>query len=228
MGQKKFRNGAIAFAFTITIDTGLQLYPWKGFEVLIAIARFWHQRATFSTHKTNMLFWSTGPNEYENNVNNNFLHQLYCKWCLEYTYDQIQKVFRISFDHKRITEKVKITIQNCNLGKKSDNMYLLFWRITFICNKTDFRQRAGTRCRFRQITTNKPKNGLGTEFYVRLIKQDVLQCFYFLKIIKREELKNNLWIFYQFMKVPYRHASPIQAALLDKMDMAYTFTYELY
>jgi maltose phosphorylase len=46
------RNGAIAFAYTnyhrYTVTMVIFL---KRFEVLIAIARF-HQRATFSTHKT--------------------------------------------------------------------------------------------------------------------------------------------------------------------------------
>jgi maltose phosphorylase len=46
---KKFRNGAIALAYTITIDTVTTAISLKSFEVLIAIARFWHQRATFLT-----------------------------------------------------------------------------------------------------------------------------------------------------------------------------------
>jgi maltose phosphorylase len=51
------RNGAIAFAYIYNHHryTGIVIFL-KRFEVLIAIARFWHQRATFSTHKTNMLF----------------------------------------------------------------------------------------------------------------------------------------------------------------------------
>jgi maltose phosphorylase len=49
------RNGAIAFAIYNYQIHGYS-YILKRFEVLIAIARFWHQRATFSTHKTNMLF----------------------------------------------------------------------------------------------------------------------------------------------------------------------------
>jgi maltose phosphorylase len=38
-----------------------------------------------------MLFRSNRSNEYENNVNNNFYTNYIAKWCLEYTYDQIQK-----------------------------------------------------------------------------------------------------------------------------------------
>jgi maltose phosphorylase len=33
--------------------------------VLIAIARFWHQRASFSTDNQYVILGVTGPNEYE-------------------------------------------------------------------------------------------------------------------------------------------------------------------
>jgi maltose phosphorylase len=60
------------------------------------------------------------------------------------------------------------------------------------------------------------------------IKQaDVLQCFYFFEDhFSKEELKNN-FEFYESFTVHESSLSPcvhsIQAALLDKMDMAYTF-----
>ena len=69
------RNGAIAFAiFNYYRFTGDYSYiPEKGLEVLIGIARFWHQRANFSKDKNQyVILGVTGPNEYENNVNNNF------------------------------------------------------------------------------------------------------------------------------------------------------------
>jgi maltose phosphorylase len=45
----------------------------------------------------------TGPNEYENNVNNNFIPT--AKWCIDYTYAQLQKVsMEFPSDHKRIIE----------------------------------------------------------------------------------------------------------------------------
>jgi maltose phosphorylase len=62
------------------------------------------------------------------------------------------------------------------------------------------------------------------------IKQaDVLQCFYFFEEhFSKEELKRN-FEFYESFTV-HESFSPcvhsIQAASLDKMDMAYTFTYE--
>jgi maltose phosphorylase len=61
------------------------------------------------------------------------------------------------------------------------------------------------------------------------IKQaDVLQCFYFFEEhFSKEELKRN-FEFYESFTVHESSLSPcvhsIQAASLDKMDMAYTFT----
>ncbi|MEM1001700.1 MAG: glycoside hydrolase family 65 protein, partial [Bacteroidota bacterium] len=60
------RNGAIAFAiFNYHRFTGDYSYiPEKGLEVLIGIARFWHQRATFSKDKNKyVILGVTGPNE---------------------------------------------------------------------------------------------------------------------------------------------------------------------
>jgi maltose phosphorylase len=57
------------------------------------IARFWHQRANFSKDKNQyVILGVTGPNEYENNVNNNFYTNFIAKWCIDYTYAQLQKV----------------------------------------------------------------------------------------------------------------------------------------
>ena len=45
----------------------------KAFEVLTGIARFWAQRVNWSEAKLQyVMLGVTGPNEYENNVNNNW------------------------------------------------------------------------------------------------------------------------------------------------------------
>ncbi|SHE40074.1 glycoside hydrolase family 65 protein [Pedobacter caeni] len=81
------RNGAIAFAIynyvRYTNDTAyLQEY---GLEVLVAIARFWKQRVNWSNDKHRyVILGVTGPNEYENNVDNNWYTNLMASWCLKY------------------------------------------------------------------------------------------------------------------------------------------------
>ena len=82
-----------------------------GLEVLIGIARFWSQRATFSKEKGKyVILGVTGPNEYENNVNNNFYTNYIAKWCIEYAIEQIHRVKNEYFDdYKRIIEVSGLT-----------------------------------------------------------------------------------------------------------------------
>lgn len=81
------RNGAIAFAiFNYIRYTGDQSYLKEyGLEVLIGIARFWKQRVNWSDSKKQFVMLGvTGPNEYENNVNNNWYTNTLAAWCLSY------------------------------------------------------------------------------------------------------------------------------------------------
>ncbi len=82
------RNGAIAYAiYNYTRYTGDDSYVMeKGWEVLLGIARFWAQRVHWSEHKAlYVMHGVTGPNEYENNVNNNWYTSYIAMWCLKYT-----------------------------------------------------------------------------------------------------------------------------------------------
>lgn len=86
------RNGAIAFAIynyvRSTDDTSYILE--YGLEVLIGISRFWAQRVNWSAKKEKyVILGVTGPNEYENNVNNNWYTNTIAAWCLKYTSDTL-------------------------------------------------------------------------------------------------------------------------------------------
>ena len=89
------RNGAIAFAIynyiRYTGDAGyLAEY---GLEVLIAISRFWKQRVNWSDVKGKyVMLGVTGPNEYENNVNNNWFTNKMASWTLTYTLEAMEYV----------------------------------------------------------------------------------------------------------------------------------------
>lgn len=99
------RNGAIAFAIfnyiRYTGDTGyLEKY---GIDVLIAIARFWAQRVNWSEDKGKyVMLGVTGPNEYENNINNNWYTNTMAAWCLQYAMEAIDLVKK---DHPK--EEIK-------------------------------------------------------------------------------------------------------------------------
>ena len=86
------RNGAIAYAiFNYVRHTGDQDYLAEyGLEVLIALSRFWAQRSGWSEEKMKyVILGVTGPNEYENNVNNNWYTNTLARWTLKYTSDTL-------------------------------------------------------------------------------------------------------------------------------------------
>lgn len=88
------RNGAIAYAIYDYINYhGDEDYLIEyGLEVLIAISRFWAQRVHWSSNKAQYVMHGvTGPNEYENNVNNNWYTTKMALWTLEYTLEGLKK-----------------------------------------------------------------------------------------------------------------------------------------
>jgi len=81
------RNGAIAYAiYDYVRYTKDEAYLAEyGLEVLLGIARFWSQRVNWSNEKQKFVMLGvTGPNEYENNVNNNWYTNYIATWCLKY------------------------------------------------------------------------------------------------------------------------------------------------
>ena len=99
------RNGAIAYGIYKYIKyTGDAKYLNEyGLEVLIGISRFWAQRVNKNEFKDNyMILGVTGPNEYENNVNNNWYTNKIASWCMKYTLEAIEKVAKS--DSQRLNE----------------------------------------------------------------------------------------------------------------------------
>ncbi|KIC03954.1 maltose phosphorylase [Flavobacterium sp. JRM] len=230
------RNGAIAFAiFNYNRYTGDYSYiPEKGLEVLIGIARFWHQRASFSTDKNQyVILGVTGPNEYENNINNNFYTNYIAKWCIDYAEEQIIKVAtEYPSDHKRIIEKVNLTATEIQEWKKvANNMYFPFSKELDVYLQQDgFLDKNLVPVKDLDRSQRPINQKWSWDRVLRspYIKQaDVLQCFYFFEAhFTKEELLRN-FEFYESFTVHESSLSPcvhsIQAAALDKMDMAYTF-----
>ncbi|HEY2493461.1 MAG TPA: glycoside hydrolase family 65 protein [Paenibacillus sp.] len=82
------RNGAIAYAIYNYVNyTGDTAYLGQyGLEVLTEISRFWEERVNYVPAKDQyMILGVTGPNEYENNVNNNWYTNHMAVWTMEYT-----------------------------------------------------------------------------------------------------------------------------------------------
>ena len=91
------RNSAIAYAiYAYTQYTGERSYlDTYGIDVLLGIARFWAGRVHYCRKKDcYMIHGVTGPNEYENNVNNNWYTNRMAAWVLAYTAEQLMLVPR--------------------------------------------------------------------------------------------------------------------------------------
>jgi maltose phosphorylase len=230
------RNGAIAFAiFNYFRYTGDYSYiPEKGLEVLIGIARFWHQRATYSTHKNQyVILGVTGPNEYENNVNNNFYTNYLAKWCIDYAVEQINKVEKeYASDFSRIMSKVNLDAAEIAHWKAvADNMYFPYSEELGIYLQQDgFLDKELVKVHDLDRSQRPINQKWSWDRILRspYIKQaDTLQGFYFFEDhFTKEELEKH-FNFYEPFTVHESSLSPcvhsIQAAVLDKMEMAYTF-----
>ena len=123
------RNGAIAYAIHNYINyTGDKEYlaPY-GFEVLLALSRFWSQRVNWSEEKKKFVMLGvTGPNEYENNVNNNFHTNYMAVWTLKYTLeaiDYLKKEHPILFEDMVKKHKLKELNETSRWKKIITDMY---------------------------------------------------------------------------------------------------------
>jgi maltose phosphorylase len=126
------RNGAIAYAiYNYVKYTGDEsVLAEFGIDVLIGISRFWAQRVHWSKAKElYVMHGVTGPNEYENNINNNWYTSYFAAWTLKYCSEAIEKL-RVShsdilkkkfaalhFDEKEELAKWKHIIEKMYFGK---------------------------------------------------------------------------------------------------------------
>jgi maltose phosphorylase len=230
------RNGAIAFAiYNYYRYTGDYSYiPEMGLEVLIGIARFWYQRATFSKQKNKFVILGvTGPNEYENNVNNNWYTNYMARWCIQYTLEQLDKVKTgYKEDYDRIVGYTKLKQAETEEWKKVANaMYLPFSEELGIYLQQDgFLDKELITVADLPKTQRPINQKWSWDRILRspYIKQaDTLQGFYFFEDhFSLEDLEKH-FDFYEPFTVHESSLSPcvhsIQAAKLDRMDQAYQF-----
>lgn len=97
------RNGAIAYAIYNYVNyTGDKNYLHEyGIDVLAGISRFWADRVHFNKAKNvYMIHGVTGPNEYENNVNNNWYTNTIAVWTLRYTLEVIEHLKHNGYEER--------------------------------------------------------------------------------------------------------------------------------
>ncbi len=230
------RNGAIAFAiynyFRYTGD--FSYVPEMGLEVLIGIARFWHQRATFSTYRNKyVILGVTGPNEYENNINNNWYTNYIAQWCIKYAAECIDKVEAdYNTDYTRVMNKAKLSKAEVKEWLEvANNMYFphseehnVFLQQDGFLDK-ELITVADLDKSQRPINQKWSWDRILRSPYIK--QADTLQGFYFFEDhFTTEELERH-FDFYEPFTVHESSLSPcvhsIQAAKLDRMEQAYTF-----
>ena len=123
------RNSIIAYAIMLyTTMTGNKEYVVHyGLEVLIAISRFWSQRVSFSQPKQKyVILGVTGPNEYENNVDNNWYTNYSCIQCLNVTLEYLEMIaLEYPDEYARIRRKTSFDKEETYRWKEIiDNMYM--------------------------------------------------------------------------------------------------------
>ncbi len=228
------RNGAIAFAIYnyYRYTTDYSYIPEMGLEVLIGIARFWHQRANWSANKEKyVILGVTGPNEYENNVNNNWYTNYLAKWTIDFTIEQLAKVKEgYPEDYQRVIGITKLTDDEVEKWEEvAGNLYFPYSKKHQVYLQQDgFLDKEMIKAADLEKSERPINQKWSWDRILRspYIKQaDVLQGFYFFEDhFTLEELERH-FDFYEPFTVHESSLSPcvhsIQAAKLGRMEQAY-------
>jgi maltose phosphorylase len=123
------RNSAIVYAIYnyIRSTDDYDYMANYGFEVIGNVARFWADRVTYKKDKDiYAILGVTGPDEFHNNVNNNWYTNFMAKWVLNYAYEQASwlKDYNIK-KYKEICKKYNFTEEEFNNWKIiSEKLYI--------------------------------------------------------------------------------------------------------
>ncbi|GAA4439724.1 glycoside hydrolase family 65 protein [Ravibacter arvi] len=226
------RNGAIAYAiYDYVRYTGDTDYlGTHGLEVLIGISRFWKQRFNWSEDKKAFVMLGvTGPNEYENNVNNNWYTNYIANWTLKYTLSVVDGL-QSSDALNEVFEKVRF---NYETERGDWEAILAKTHFPYDPERGVFLQQDGFLDKdlltVDQIADHRPINqNWSWDRILRscFIKQaDVLQGMYFFEEDFTDEQLRKNFDFYEPMTVHESSLSPcvhaILAARIDRPEKAY-------
>jgi len=231
------RNGAIAYAIYNYINyTGEKNYlNTKGLEVLLQISRFWADRVHYSESKNQYVMHGvTGPNEYENNVNNNWYTSKIAIWTLKYTLESMDYVKSIdSNSYQNLLDQINFELKETKKWLDIiENMYLGYDE-----ERNIFLQQDGFLDKEQKIVKDIPKDELplvknwSWDMILRspFIKQaDVLQgMFLFEEEFTFEEMKSN-FDYYEPRTVHESSLSPCIYSIIASSVGYEKRAYELY
>ncbi len=231
------RTSAMAYAMRDYIEyTGDRDYlVTHGLEVLIGISRFWSQRVNWSASKSKyVVLGVTGPNEYENNVNNNWYTNYLAVWTLKFTKDAISYVKKKDESRYRELSKALNFNESDEVGRWTDIIEKMYY--PFDSSRNVYLQQDGfldkelltvrdLRPEDRPINQKWSWDRILRSCFIK--QADVLQCIYLfegdfdLGVIKRN------FDFYEPMTVHESSLSPcvhvILASRLGYKERAYEF-----
>ena len=104
------RNADIPHAIAMYTEyTGDDSYVKnEGMDVLVGTARFWAARVHWSKWRNKYVMHGvTGPNEYENNVNNNWFTSTMARWLLKYTLERLPLATKEAQERVHYTKEQK-------------------------------------------------------------------------------------------------------------------------
>lgn len=220
------RNGAIAHAiFDYCTYTGDYDYMQReGLDVLCGVARFYADRAHFSKRRGQyMIHGVTGPNEYENNVNNNWYTNRIAAWSIALFLEQAEKA-----SENRLNE-LGVTADELKLMRDvAENMYypedkelgIFVQHDTFL--DKELMPAADIPAEQRPINQHWSWDHILRSCFIK--QADVLQGLYFLNHLYDSETIRRNFDFYEPMTVHESSLSPcvhsILAAQLGYRDKA--------
>lgn len=230
------RNGAIAYAIYnyVRYTDDHDYLADHGLEVLIAISRFWAQRVNWSEQKQQyVMLGVTGPNEYENNVNNNWYTNKIAVWCLRYTLNVIAKEQERHEDRLyALLSRLRFKAEESTLWRRiADNMYFpedsernVFLQQDGFLDK-ELIPVSELPVEDRPLNQHWSWDRILRSCYIK--QADVLQGLYFFEDEYDEDTIRRNYDFYEPLTVHESSLSPcvhaIIAAKLGKEDQAYEF-----
>ena len=210
------RNGAIAHAiFDYATYTGDEEYPVKeGLDVLCGIARFYTDRCHFSKRKGKyMIHGVTGPNEYENNVNNNWYTNRIAAWSIAYFLEQAEKAGEARRAELNITPNEMAHMQDVveSMYYPEDKELGIFVQHDTFLDK-DLEPAAALPAEERPINQHWSWDHILRSCYIK--QADVLQGLYFLNHLYDTETIRRNFDFYEPMTVHESSLSPCVHSIL--------------
>ena len=231
------RNGAISHAIYNYVNyTGDENYLQEyGLHVLYEIARFWASRVNYNPRsKKYMILGVTGPNEYENNVNNNWYTNTMAAFCLRYAADVANGVRNTNVERfDEIAAEINITDDEINkFYNIAENMYY-----PYIDEFDVFAQQDGFMDKElltvddllpsdRPINQNWSWDRILRSCFIK--QADVVQAFYFFPFEYDKAVMKRNFDFYEPMTVHESSLSSCIYSIVASNIGYYDKAYELY